>query len=308
MPGVAHDADGHPEIAPQFVVTARMQRSDGSTASVLVRGITPVFWGVLGDSVAMRSGKRFRSGTNELISGVAAARGFISLGTGATIQLNKHPWRVQGEFESGGGFWESELWADMSALQATYNAQGTLTAFWVKLTSPAAFKTFSNALHSDPRTQGLYAVPQRGYYARQTLFLEWFIKIAAEAIALILGLGAILAIVNALTMSLAARSRELAVMRSLGFRRTALAAALLFEVLLTGIVCAGMAVLLGWLAVNGHEVGSSTGSSAIQFRMHVGASVVGWTFAYLLLLGFLSALWPITRAVRAPLTRALQDE
>jgi hypothetical protein len=36
--------------------------------------------------------------------------------------------------------------------------------------------------------------------------------------------------------------------------------------------------------------------------------VVGWTFAYLLLLGFLSALWPITRAVRAPLTRALQDE
>lgn len=308
MPGVAHDDDGHPEIAPQFVVTTRLQRRDGSTASVLVRGITPVLWHVLGHSVAMRSGKRFRSGTNELISGVAAARAFISLDTGATIQLHKHPWRVQGEFESGGGFWESELWVDMSALQATYNAQGTLTAFWVKLKSPAAFKTFSNALHDDPRTRGLYAMPQRSYYARQTLFLEWFIRIAAEAIALMLGLGAILAIVNALTMALAARSRELAVMRSLGFRRTALAAALLLEVLLTGIVCAGIAVLLGWLTVNGHEVGSSTFSSAIQFRMHVGAGVVGWTFAYVLILGVLSALWPITRAVRAPLTRALQDE
>jgi hypothetical protein len=42
--------------------------------------------------------------------------------------------------------------------------------------------------------------------------------------------------------------------------------------------------------------------------MHVGASVVGWTFAYVLTLGVLGALWPIARAVRAPLTRVLQDE
>ncbi len=42
--------------------------------------------------------------------------------------------------------------------------------------------------------------------------------------------------------------------------------------------------------------------------MHMDGAVVGWTFAYLLLLGFLGAFWPIARAVRAPLTRTLQDE
>jgi hypothetical protein len=67
-------------------------------------------------------------------------------------------------------------------------------------------------------------------------------------------------------------------------------------------------VLVAWLAVNGHEVGSSTGGSAIEFRMRVGAGVIGWTFAYVLILGVLSALWPIAHAVRAPLTRTLQDE
>jgi ABC-type lipoprotein release transport system permease subunit len=79
-------------------------------------------------------------------------------------------------------------------------------------------------------------------------------------------------------------------------------------VLVIGAVCAGVALLVAWLAVNGHEVGSSTGGSAIQFRMDIDAGVVGWTFAYVLILGVLSALWPITRAVRAPLTRALQGE
>ncbi len=63
-----------------------------------------------------------------------------------------------------------------------------------------------------------------------------------------------------------------------------LALTLLVEVLVIGPVCAGIAVMVAWLAVNGHEVGSSAMGSAIQFRMRVGAGVVGWTFAYVLIL------------------------
>lgn len=308
LPDVAHGPDGHPLVAPQFVVNTRLRRTDGTTATVLVRGVTPTFWKVIGQSTAMRSGKHFDSGKDELIAGVAAARSFVSLDTGATVSIHKGPWHVTGNFTAGGGLWESELWTDMAALQSGYNAQGTLTALWVKLTSPAAFKTFSKALHDDPRTQGLYAIPQPDYYARQTVFLQWFIRIAAEGIALALGLGAILAIVNALGMALDTRRRELAILRAVGFRRPVLAAALLVEVLVIGAICAGIAVLIGWLTVNGHEIGSSTFSSAIQFRMRVDGGVIGWTVAYLLLLGSLSAIWPIARTVRAPLTRALQDE
>lgn len=308
LPGVAHGREGEPLVAPQFVANARLRRIDGTTATVLVRGVTPVFWDVLGHAVAMRSGRRFAEGKDELIAGVAAARGFVALDTGATTSINRNPWHVSGEFTAGGGFWESELWTDMAALQAAYHAQGAVTCLWVKLTSPAAFKTFQQALHDDPQTQGLHATLQRDYYAQQTSFLEYLILAAAEVIAVALGLGAILAIVNALGMALTARRRELAIQRAVGFRRAALALALLVEVLVIGAVCAAIAVLVAWFAVNGHEVGSSTGGSAIEFRMHVGSGVIGWTFAYVLMLGVLSALWPIARAVRAPLTRTLQDE
>ncbi len=308
LSGVAHDAQGRPLVAPQFVVDARLRRKDGSTATVLVRGVTPMFWDVLGHAISMRSGRRFATGRDELIAGVAAARGFVALDTGATTQIHRHPWRVSGEFSAGGGFWESELWTGMAALQSAYHAQGTLTCLWVRLTSPAAFKTFKQALKDDPRIQGLHAIRQRGYYTMQAGFLQYFLTIAIQGIAVALGLGAILAVVNALGLALAARRRELAIQRAVGFGRGALAVALLVEVLVIGAVCAGIAVLVAWLAVNGHEVGSSAMGSAIQFRMHVGAGVVGWTCAYVLILGVLSALWPIVRAVRAPLTRTLQDE
>jgi putative ABC transport system permease protein len=308
LPGVAHGRQGEPLVAPQFVASARLRRTDGSTAAVLVRGVTPAFWNIVGHAISMRSGRRFASGKDELIAGVAAARGFVALDTGATTSVNHNPWHVTGEFAAGGGFWESELWTDMAALQSAYHAQGAVSCLWVKLTSPEAFKVFSQALHDNPQTQDLHALRQRDYYTDQTEFLKSLVTTAAEGVAVALGLGAILAIVNALGMALAARRRELAIQRAVGFPRGTLAVALLVEVLVIGAVCAGVAVLVAWLAVNGHEVGSSTGGSAIEFRMHVGASVVGWTFAYVLILGVLSALWPIARAVRTPLTRTLQDE
>lgn len=308
LPGVAHGSQGQPLVAPQFVVETRLRRNDGTTATVLVRSVTPAFWDIAGHAISIRSGRRFAAGKDELIAGVAAAHGFVALDTGATVSIHRSPWHVSGEFAAGGGFWESELWTDMAALQAAYHAQGAVTCLWVKLTSPAAFKAFQKALHDNPQTQGLHAVRQRDYYTSQTLFLKSLITAAAEGVAVALGLGAILAIVNALGMALAARRRELAIQRAVGFRRVALATALLAEVLVIGAACAAIAVGVAWLAVNGHEVGSSTGGSAIQFRMHVGAAVIGWTFAYVLILGVLSAIWPIARAVRAPLTRALQDE
>lgn len=308
LPGVAHGRQGQPLVAPQFVVDTRLRRNDGTTATVLLRGVTPAFWDVAGDAISMRSGRRFAAGKDELIAGVAAARGFVALDTGATTSINKNPWHVSGEFAAGGGFWESELWTDMAALQSAYHAQGAVSCLWVKLTSPAAFDAFKQALHDNPQTQALHAERQRDYYTDQTSFLKNLITTATEGVAVALGLGAILAIFNALGMALDARRRELAIQRAVGFRRSALAAALLVEVLAIGAVCAAIAVLVAWLVVNGHEVGSSTGSSAIQFRMRVDAYVVGWTFAYALILGVLSALWPIVRAVRAPLTRTLQDE
>lgn len=309
LPGVAHNRQGRPLVAPQFVVNTRLRRTDGTNATVLVRGVTPTFWNIVGRAISIRSGQRFTAGKDELIAGVGSARSFVSLDTGDTTAVHHSPWRVSGEFSAHGGFWESELWTDLEALQSTYHAQGTVTSLWVQLTAPDAFDAFNTGLHANPQTQGLRVVRQRAYYTQQAPFLKYYITAATEGVALGLGLGAILAVINALGVALAARRRELAILRAIGFRRGALAMALLIEVLVIGAVCAAIALLAAWLAVDGREVASATmAGPAIQFRMHVGVSVVGLTFAYVLVLGVLSACWPIARVLHAPLTKVLRDE
>lgn len=308
LPGVVHASDGRPLVAPQFVVNTRLVRHDGSTATVMVRGVTPTFWEVIGNAATMASGARFQTGKNELIAGVAVARGFVSLAVGDVIRLNNQPWQVSGHFVAGGGFWESQLWTGVAVLQSSYHVPGRLSVLWVRLRSPNAFKVFSEALHADPRTRGLYAITQHAYYASQTGFLRSFIRIVSVVIGLVLGLGAALAIANALGMALEARKRDLAVLRAVGFRLSALAVALLAEVLIIGATCAGVAVGICWFTVNGYEVGSSAVSNAIQFKLRVDGSVITWTVVYLLSIGLLSAVWPIMRTLRAPLGRALQGE
>lgn len=109
-------------------------------------------------------------------------------------------------------------------------------------------------------------------------------------------------------MALEARRHDLAVLRAVGFQRITLALALLIEVLVIAVVCAGIALLISWFAVNGREIGTSTISNAIQFKLRVDSSVAGWTIAYLVVIGILSAILPVVRAVRTPLTRALHEE
>ncbi len=308
LPGVAHDAEGHALVAPQFVVSTKLRRFDGTRSDVTVRGVSPEFWKVVGDTVKLDSGRKFKPGVRELIAGTGAARGFVALGTGAHVLIRKTPWKVTGQFSAGGSLWDSELWTDIGSLQSAWNAPGRVTTLWVRLTSPAAFDEFKSTLTSNASLQGLPVRRQTDYYRWQVGFIYRYAWIAAWGISILLGMAAILAIANALNMALAARRRETAVLRAMGFRQITLALAMLVEVIVVGLVCAGIVILVGWLALNGRNVTSATFFQSIDFPLRVGPTVIWQTLAYTAVLGFLSALWPIVRAVRAPLTRALQDE
>jgi putative ABC transport system permease protein len=215
---------------------------------------------------------------------------------------------VTGEFSAGGSLWESELWTDIGSLQAGWNAPNVVSSLWVKLTSPAAFGKFKAALRANESLKGLHVQRQRDYYRWQVGFIYRYARIAAWGISILLGVAAMLAIANALNMALTARRHETAVLRAVGFRQINLALAMLIEVIVMGAACAGIVILVGWLVLNGRNVSSATFFQSISFSLHVGLGVALSTIAYTVALGVLAALWPITRAVRAPLTKTLQDE
>lgn len=306
LPGIAHAADGRARVAPQFVTTIKLRRPDGGMESVLARGVDDATWDLLGSGVQILSGRRFKSGVNEMLVGADLGRRYVELDLGAPIKVRSSPWQVSGEFRAGDSLWNSELWGDLGALRSSFNVAGGASVLWVKLASSDAYDTLAEAMHADPRLNGARVVPQRMYYERKLGFLVRFSRIAALGIAAVLGLGATLAIANALAMALAARRREMAMLRAVGFRGTCIGIATLLEIMLIGAVSAAVAVAAAWLLLDGMAIGTATTSQAVVFTFGVTRGVMLWALAYAVLLGLLSALWPAFRATRAPLVSALR--
>lgn len=305
LPGIARDADGHPLLAPQFVAYAKLRRRDGALATVLLRGVTPIQYELVADSMHLVDGHRPRAGKDEFIAGVGAAATYVATGPRAVHAIRGVPLRSTGTFRAGSGFWNSEIWLSQDVLQSLYQAPSTISSAWVKLASPAAFQTFMHALHATPRLAGVAAYRQTDFYASQTSFLVHFIDIAAVAVAIVLGLGAILAIANALSMALDARQHELAILRAMGFRSAPLAWALLTEVWLIAAGCTVLVTVLALTFWDRHAIASSALFQAIEFKANVDPSTVLLTLGYGGLIGTLGAVLPISRAVRTPLITAL---
>lgn len=308
LPGVAHNAQGQALVAPQFVVNVTLRHHDGTRGDVMVRGVSPIFWQVVGDSVHISKGRVFKPGIHELIAGTDATRQFVALGTGAHVVIRQTPWKVTGKFTAGGSLWQSQLWTDIGSLQSQWNAPGRVTSLWVKLTSPDAFNAFAAALESNASLKGLRAERQRHYYRWQIGFIYRYARVAAWGIALVLGIAAILAISNALNMTFLARRRETAMLRAIGFGQPAVAMAMLIEVVVVGLVCSGTMVLVGWGVLNGRTITSATFFQSIGFSLTVNAATACWTLLYSTTLGTIAALWPVIRAVRAPLIGALNEK
>lgn len=307
LPGVARTAQSQPLVAPQFVAFAKLRHNNGQLGTVLLRGITPAFHRLVDKTVHLTDGHWPRTGHNEFVAGAGVATSYVALARGDQDRIHHRRMRSSGVFQAGAGFWNSEIWMSQDVLQSLYNSPATITSVWVKLSSPAQFPTFIKALRNNPLLAGVSAIRQHDYYAAQTQFLSHFVHIAIVSVAVALGLGAILAIANALGLALNARRHELAIMRATGYRQAPLAWALLTEVWVLAVLCVAVTAVFGLLFWNGHTIDSSTLFQAIQFKANISGKVIGWTLAYTLVLGTLSALNPIRRVIRAPLVDALRN-
>lgn len=307
LPGIAHDGRGRPLVAAQFVAYAKLRQADGRMGTVLLRGVTPAFYRVFGSSVTLAQGHYPRVGHEEFIAGSGAIASYVALRSGDQTRIHHQAMHSVGVFNAGAGFWNSEIWMSQDVLQSLYGQPSAITSVWVKLQSPDAYIKFLHALRANRSLSGVTATPQRKFYAGQTRFLGHYVHIATVSVAIVLGLGAILAITNALAISLSARRRELAIMRATGFQQVSLAWALLTEVWLLGMVCVGMVALAAFVFWNGHSIESSTLLHAVSFKADVSTKVVLLTLSYTLMIGTISALIPIVKAVRAPLVNALHN-
>lgn len=306
-PGVARDAQG-PIASPElYVVVDVPLRKTGTPANVPLRGVGPQAQ-KLRQQFRIVEGRAFTPGTFEIIVGRGAAAQFAGLSVGRHVRWGTTDWLVAGIFEDRGSVAESEIWTDATVLQGAYNRGNSYQSTRVKLDSAGALREFKDALTSDPRLN-VKVFTEKQYYEEQSRILITLVSTIGTTIAVLMGLGAVFAALNTMYSAVSSRTREIAILRALGFGSAPVVSSVLAEALLIGLVGGVAGMLISYFSFNGLRASTMNFASfsQITFAFTVTPRLLMQGLMYALVLGFIGGLLPGLRAARLPITTGLRE-
>jgi putative ABC transport system permease protein len=306
QPQVLRDAKGAPIASPELVVVASLpKKTNGLDANVEIRGVGEHAW-ELHPNVRISSGRRFTPGLRELIVGKGARAQFAGLDPGSTLRLNGQSWTVVGEFESGDAH-DSEVWGDADVVGSAYRRGSSTTSVTVRLTSPQVLAALKANLAADPRLQ-VDAKTTRDYYNAQSEDLARLIRILGTVVGAIMAVGAIFGALNSMYAAVAARAREIATLRAIGFRGVPVIVSVLIETMLLALLGGAIGACTAWLIFNNYTA-STLGAnfSQVVFNFKVSPALMWSGLKWALAIGFVGGLFPAVRAARIAVTAGLRE-
>jgi putative ABC transport system permease protein len=303
---VARDAAG-PLVSAELLSIAEIPLGTaGMKANFSLRGVTPAA-ARLRQQFRVVNGRDRRPGSSELTVGVGAASQFPELSVGSEIVMGAARWRIVGAHADGGSVAESEIWGDVAVLQNFFHRGTTYQSIRVRLESPGAMRQFTDAMGLDPRMNAR-VFPERRFLAAQSRTLVNVATAIGTAIGLLMGLGAVVAALNAMYSAVTARTREIATLRALGFGSGTVIVSLLAESLFIGAAGGLIGAAVAYLVFDGMRASTINFStySQVAFAFNVTPALLAQGVLYALVLGLLSGLPPGLRAARMPLMDGLR--
>jgi len=307
-PGIARTPRGIALCSPElFTIINLPKRDTGTDANVPLRGVRTEAFRVHTE-VELVAGRLFVPGRNEVIVGVGALREFSGLDLGGTMEVGRNRWTVVGLFRAAGGLAESEIWTDAPGLQGAYHRGNSYQTVVAKLTDADAFDRFEKALMADPRVN-VKALRQTDYYVEQSRTLYNLITGLGTLIATLMAVGAVFGALNTMYSAVAARTREIATLRALGFGSGSVILSIMIESLALALVGGSVGALAAYLVFDGFQAATMNWQSFSQvaFTFEVTPWLLVQGVFYAALIGLVGGLFPALRAARLPVADALRS-
>jgi putative ABC transport system permease protein len=305
-PQIARGEAG-PLVSPEVVVIAALPLKNGDAdANVQIRGVSPRVLEVR-DNVRMVEGRFLRPGLAEAVVGRGARSAYAGLELGSTVRIGAGTWTIVGVFDGHGTAFDSEVWADAGILNGFYQRPPSVfQSVTVRLRSPDDFPAFEATLKGDPRLN-VQALREPDYYAKQSRVVTTLITVVGSLIALVMGLGAVFGALNTMYSAVSERSREIAVLRAIGFGGGAIVLSFFAESLLISLA-GGLVGCAAVLPVNGLTTGTINWQtfSHLAFAFRVTPDLLALGMAFALAMGAVGGLPPAIRAARANVAHTLR--
>jgi putative ABC transport system permease protein len=307
QPGIAAGADGKPLASAELMVIAELVRKDDvrNGANITLRGIEPAAF-ALRPQLKIVGGRNFTPGLRELIVGRGVLQQFQGAAIGDTVRMRGSEWKVVGTFASGDAH-DSEMWTDINVARSTFGRQGSSSVL-AALDGPDGLARLRSAVAAEPRLS-LDVMREQDYFSGQTQQFRKTIGRLAGVVTLIMALGAVFAALNSMYAAVAARGKEIATLRALGFGGLPVVSSVMTEALLLALAGGVLGALIAYTLFNNLSV-STLGQNFTQvvFNFKVTPQLVVRGLVIAVIIGMIGGFMPALRAARLPVTASLREQ
>ncbi len=302
---------GQPLFSPEMMVQVSLPRvrDEGKTwGNVALRGVTETAFTVHRNVHPLD--RVFAPGSRELLVGKAAAKQFAGLEVGKTLQLGysgDREYTIVGYFSADGGPLESEIWGYLPSLMNAYNRT---------MYSSASLRVADGA---DPRAviekiKGpaiqMEAQTESDYWQGQSKNIRTYLMITQLLVA-VMSLAAVFSIANTMFAMVAGRTREVAMLRTIGYSGRQILSGFVMEAVLLSLIggvlgCLGCLAWL-WVAGNTKDMFGATSFTTLAFEIQLRPETILWALGSVTLVGVIGALVPAIRAAGVEVIGALRE-
>ena len=304
LPGIATDSHGQPMVSGEWVVVVTLPRN-GTEVNVTLRGMEQDGIEVRRDHVKLIEGRWFAPGQREVVVSRSIHSRYPNTKVGDTMDL-KGPWKIVGIFDGGGSAYDSEIWTDLNQVAGQFNRQGALGSAYLRATDAVTADALKHRVVDDQQLQ-LDGMLETEYYDKQTSN-GGGIRLMGYIVAFTMAIGSIFAAANTMYAAVSYRSREIATLRVIGFRRGSIVTSFIFESVLLALLGAAIGILL-MLPFNGMSTSTSNQVtfSEVVFTMQITLSVVITAVLFAIFMGLIGGVAPAWGAARREILAALRD-
>ena len=254
--------------------------------------------------VEILEGRFPQQGTDEIMVGqLAATRLGVAndlLKIGESIHFDDRDWTVVGRFSAPNTVMNAEIWIPLIDLQIATNRSSTLSC--VILTLEKASFADVDLFAKSRLDLEISAIRESEYYSSIASFYAP-IRIMILVTAALISIGGVLGGLNTMYAAFASRVREIGMLQSLGYTRTAIALNLTEESVFSAACGALIGAFLGMMILDGLAVRFSMGA----FMLTIDAPVLLAGLLGGVLVGIIGAVPPSIRCLRLPITDALKS-
>jgi putative ABC transport system permease protein len=302
---IALDPAGLPRAAKETVVLISLTRNGSDKASnVVIRGTSPAGF-ALRPQVKIEQGRLFRPGSAEIVVGSSIAGGYAGTRIGERLRFAQREWTIVGSFDAAASGFDSEIWGDADQLMQSFR-RVNYSSMVLRLADSGLFERFRDELGADPRLTN-EAKREQTFYSDQSRALSTFISILGLTLTVIFSIGAMIGAMITMYASVSNRVAEIGTLRALGFRRSSVLLAFLFEAVLLGLVgglmglaCASVMQTVSFSTTNFQTFAD------LSFRFLLTPEIALKTLLFSVVMGFAGGFLPALRAARLNIVDSLR--